>query len=181
MFERDHFFKLSAKVMPERLICHDISARDLYPFQLPTIEELARVGVTGIHLGDFLFWDEERQTEFVRDVYGWRETEIEGTYKRYKSAECIMPGVHDFTKFLKRGFGRATDHASADVRAGLLTREEGFALAAAHDPVRPKVLDYYLQITGMTEEQFMETMKEHRHEKIRHLPIYGSGAKPDEK
>ena len=53
---------------------------------------------------------------------------VEGTYKRYKSVECIMPGVHDYTKYLKRGYGRATDHASQDVRAGLMTREEAFRL-----------------------------------------------------
>jgi hypothetical protein len=85
-----------------------------------------------------------------------------------------MPGVHDFTKFLKRGYGRATDHASADVRAGLLTREEGLALSMEYDERLPKALDHYLQITGMSEAEFYETMKKHRHERIRHLPIYGT-------
>ena len=51
--------------------------------------------------------------EFLRERFGWREDNVEGTYKCYKSVECRMPGVHDFTKFLKRGYGRATDHAGA--------------------------------------------------------------------
>ncbi len=63
---------------------------------------------------------------------------------------------------LKRGFGRGTDHASADVRAGLLTREEGFELARKHDTERPAALDYYLQITGFTEKEFEEILAEHR-------------------
>jgi hypothetical protein len=73
-----------------------------------------------------------------------------------------MAGVHDYTKFLKRGFGRGTDHASADVRAGLLTREEGFELSRKHDTERPDALDYYLKITGFTEEEFEKVLAAHR-------------------
>jgi len=173
-FDREYFLKVSAKVTANEMVCDDISERDVLPFQLPSVEDLERVGVTGIHLGDFIFWDDERQTEFVRDEYGWLETDIEGTYKRYKSAECRMPGVHDYTKFLKRGFGRGTDHASADVRAGLATRAEAFELAKKHDQERPAALDYYLQITGMTEESFLRTMQEKRHPRLKHLPIIGN-------
>ena len=163
-FDRDYFTKVSAKVYPEAMIGDGIEERDLAPFKLPSFEEIEEVGVVGIHLGDYLFWDDERQMEFVRDVYDWREDKVEGTYKRYKSVECRMAGVHDYTKFLKRGFGRATDHASADVRAGLLTREEGFELARKHDTERPKALDYYLEISGFTEEQFEAILAEHRRE-----------------
>jgi len=161
-FDRDYFTKVSAKVYPEAMVSDDISLRDLAPFKLPSYQELEEVGVIGIHLGDYLFWDDERQMEFVRDVYDWREDKVEGTYKRYKSVECRMAGVHDYTKFLKRGFGRGTDHASIDVRAGLLTREEAFELAKRHDAERPDALDYYLQITGFSEEEFEKVLAQHR-------------------
>jgi N-acetyl sugar amidotransferase len=161
-FDRDYFTKVSAKKLPDEMIGGDISEKDVYPFALPSYEECARVGVVGIHLGDYMFWDDERQEEFVRDTYGWKETQVEGTFKRYKSAECIMPGVHDFTCYLKRGYGRATYHASVDVRTGLLSREEGFELANKHDSERPEVLDYYLQITGLSEKEFYEAMQKHR-------------------
>lgn len=161
-FDRDYFTKVSAKVYPEAMVSENITLRELAPFKLPSYQELEDVGVVGIHLGDYLFWDDERQMEFVRDVYDWREDKVEGTYKRYKSVECRMAGVHDYTKFLKRGFGRGTDHASIDVRAGLLTRDEAFELAKQHDVKRPDALDYYLQITGFTEEEFEAVLKEHR-------------------
>lgn len=161
-FDRDYFTRVSAKVYPEAMVSENISLRELAPFKLPSYEEMEAVGVVGIHLGDYLFWDDERQMEFVRDVYDWREDKVEGTYKRYKSVECRMAGVHDYTKFLKRGFGRGTDHASIDVRAGLLTREEAFELAKRHDVERPEALDYYLKITGFSEEEFEAVLKEHR-------------------
>jgi N-acetyl sugar amidotransferase len=161
-FDRDYFTKVSAKVYPEQMVCEAITIRELAPFKLPSYEEIDEVGVVGIHLGDYIFWDDERQMEFVRDVYGWQEDFVEGTYKQYKSVECRMPGVHDYTKFLKRGFGRGSDHASADVRAGLLTREEGFELAKKHDTERPPALDEYLEITGLTEDEFLDVMRHHR-------------------
>lgn len=161
-YDRDYFTKVSAKVEADAMVSEYIQARELAPFQLPSVEEIEAAGVIGIHLGDYMFWDDERQMEFVRDEYGWLETDIEGTYKRYKSAECKMPGVHDYTCYLKRGYGRGTTHASIDVRAGLLTREQAFELAQKHDSKRPDALDEYLRITGLMEEEFEATMLEHR-------------------
>jgi N-acetyl sugar amidotransferase len=170
-FDRDYFTRVSAKRKPVEMECDYLSRRDLFPFNVPSVEECEKVGITGIHLGDYIFWDEERQVEFVRETYGWKETEMEGTYKGYKSAECIMPGVHDFTCYLKRGYGRASFHASMDVRNGLLTREEGFRLASHYDPIRPEALDYYLKITGMSEEEFYQIMKSKRVAQLEKMEI----------
>lgn len=163
-FDREYFTKISAKYYAEELVGDEISLNEIKPFILPTYEEIEEVGVVGLHLGDYIFWDDERQMEFVRDHFDWKEDHVEGTYKQYKSVECRMAGLHDYTKFLKRGFGRATDHASRDVRAGLLTREEAFELIAAHDPERPKILDWYLETTGFSEEEFLKVMQAHRNE-----------------
>lgn len=169
-YDRDYFTKVSARVEAAGMVGENISARDVHPFLLPSVEEIEREGVVGIHLGDYVFWDDERQTEFVKRVYGWREDYVEGTYKTYKSVECVMAGVHDYAKFVKRGFGRGTDHASQDVRAGLLTQDEGFDLAKRTDTQRPRALDYYLQITGLTEKEFNGTLVGLREGKARDLP-----------
>lgn len=172
-FDRDYFTKVSAKLSAKEMVCDYLSEKDLYPFELPTYKEIEEVGVFGIHLGDYIFWDDERQTEFMKEHYGWKETEMEGAYKGYKSAECVMSGIHDFTCYLKRGYGRSTYQASVDIRNGLLTREEGFALAYKHDTERPQALDFYLKETGMNEEEFYQTMKEKRINKIKdvNLPV----------
>jgi len=81
-----------------------------------------------------------------------------------------MPGLHDWTKFIKRGFGRATDQATKDVRAGLLTREEGFEIINNLDPKRPQVLDYFLEQTKMTEEDLIDKVKSQRKGAAKKLP-----------
>ncbi len=172
-FDRDYFTTVSAKFTAEEMVDKNLSSKDLHPFVLPTYQEIEDTGVWGIHLGDYIFWDEERQTEFIVKNFGWKETQVEGAYKGYKSAECIMPGVHDLTCYLKRGFGRTTWQASVDVRNGLLTREEGFELIKQFDQTRPEALDYYLQITGLSEADFYKVMDEKKLPilKSEHLPL----------
>ena len=168
----DHWLKNSGKVPAEELIGREgITGQDVIMYRFPEVEDLREAGITAIFLGDFMFWDHERQTEFLIKEYGWEEDDVEGTYKRYKSVECIMPGVHDYTKYLKRGFGRGTDFASQDVRAGLMTREEGFEIAKEYDSQRPEALDYYLQITGYTEEEFYEIMESLRLPQLKDEPM----------
>lgn len=90
------------------------------------------------------------------------DSPVENTYKGYKSVECVMAGVHDYSNFIKRGIGRATVQASQDVRRGIITREEGFELAKEYDTQRPHALDFYLQLTGMTEDEFESGVMEAR-------------------
>ena len=161
-FSIDYFLQMSAKVKPEEMLCTDINQNDIKPFLSPTKEEIESVGLKRIFLGDFIFWDSERQTEFVRDYLDWKEDVVEGTYKQYKSVECVMPGVHDYAKFLKRGFGRTTDFSVQDVRAGLMTLQESFKLQNDKDPVRPEILNYYLNITNYNEDEFGNILETHR-------------------
>lgn len=170
-FDREYFIKQSAIRRAEEMAEGDITLRDMYPFAVPTQEEIDAAGVWGLHLGDYLFWDDERQTEFLEEMYGWRQTQMENTYKRYKSAEDVMSGMHDFTCYLKRGYGRATMQASIDVRNGLLTRDEGFELIRRHDPEVPEALEYYLRVTGMSEREFYDTMEDMREPQMKGVDI----------
>lgn len=158
-YDAEYFTKISAKVKASDMANEEISKEELSVFENPSPEELKKVGIYGIHLGNYIFWDGERQVEFIKKEYGWREADVENTYKKYKSVDCFMEGVHSYAKFIKRGFGRTTDYVSHDVRAGLLTREEGFELVRKLDTQRPKMLDHYLKITGLTEEEFIRVLK----------------------
>lgn len=169
-FDRDYFTKVSARFFAEDFIGNNISYSDVAPYVLPSYEEVNNVGISGIHLGDYIFWDDERQMEFVRDKFGWSEGFVEGTYKGYKSVECIWAGVHDYAKFVKRGYGRATDHASQDVRAGLLTRQQGFELAKAFDGKVPVALEHYLDKTGYSLRDWYKILEAQREGLAKKLP-----------
>ncbi len=159
----------SVRTGPDAVVGHGITKAEMVLFYPPSKQELSENNISSIYLGDYIFWDHERQTEFLVEEYGWQEDHVEGSYKRYKSVECKMPGVHDYCKYLKRGYGRTTDFVSQDIRAGLMTREEGFKIINEMDSKRPKALDKYLEITEFSEKEFREILKSQRRGKAKDL------------
>jgi N-acetyl sugar amidotransferase len=95
IFDEKYFTWQSAQQGTEAMAGDNISSRELEMFKFPSAEEYREAGIEGFHLGDYMFWDEEKQTELIKREFGWEESEVEGTYKRYKSVECVMPGLHD--------------------------------------------------------------------------------------
>lgn len=150
--------EISGKVKAEDLNAENLNETDMSKWYFPEAEKLKHSGLRYLHLGDFIFWDEEKQVEFVVKHFEWMNSQVENAFKGYKSNECVMAGVHDYTNFIKRGVGRATVQASDDVRRGVITREEGIELAKQFDTQRPHALDFYLKLTGYTEEQFEQEL-----------------------
>jgi N-acetyl sugar amidotransferase len=153
--EHSAFYNLevSALIRAEDYDDNNISKSELSQWYYPTEKVIEEKGIRYLHLGDFIFWDEEKQVEFLVKEYEWMDSKVENTFKGYKSTECVMAGVHDYLNFLKRGIGRSTIHASDDVRRGLMTRSEGMELSKKHDAQRPHALDFYMDITGLSEEK----------------------------
>jgi N-acetyl sugar amidotransferase len=112
----------------------DIEARDLIQFTYPSDEELARVGVTGIFLGYYYPWDGYRNA-LVSQGYGFETfpTMVEGSLANYENLDNHQMGIHDYFKYLKYGFGRATDIANNHIRRGRMTRDDGLNLVKMHD------------------------------------------------
>ena len=147
---------VSAKVEPIKYVDKDIKHSEIQIWNYPSKKEMIESHIIYLHLGDYIFWDEQKQTEFIINQFAWKINDrVENTYKGYKSNECIMAGVHDYLNFIKRGVGRATLHASDDVRRGLIKRDEAINLIKEYDSQRPHALDYFLKIT-QTKEKNLE-------------------------
>lgn len=145
--------KISSKVKSDKFLDKNFTQKDYSNLQYPSHNKMINNKVIYLHLGDYIFWDEQKQTEFIINEYNWKMSErVENTYKGYKSNECIMAGVHDYLNFIKRGVGRATLHASDDIRRGLIRRDEAIQLIKKNDPQRPHALDYFLKISKLKEK-----------------------------
>tara|TARA_B100000989_G_scaffold255083_1_gene203896 strand:- start:13686 stop:15395 length:1710 start_codon:yes stop_codon:yes gene_type:complete len=153
------FLKESAIEKHSSFIDKDIKKKDLSHWIFPSKEEVKKKNVKVIHLGQYLFWDEHKNIDLVSKEFGWKSGPVENTYKTYKSVECVMAGVHDYFNFIKRGIGRATVHASEDVRRGLINREEGFELAKKFDIQKPQALEFYKKITNLSDRQIIKSLK----------------------
>ena len=111
-----------------------IQQRDLIQYTYPTDEELQRVGVTGLFLGYYLPWDGYHNA-LIAQAHGFEtyHTTVEGSIVNYENLDNLQTGVHDYFKFLKYGFGRATDIACLHARRGRITRDEAVELVKLHD------------------------------------------------
>ena len=134
-----------------------ITARDLLWARYPSDDELADVGVRGIYLGNYVPWEANAQTQLIMERYGWEPSPMpfERTYRRMSNLDDMHEnGIHDYLKYIKFGYGRATDHASKDIRAGLMTRDEGIAMVRKYDQVKSSDLQRWLEYVGMSEAEF---------------------------
>lgn len=138
-----------------------LTAKDLRWAMYPDDNELDRVGVRGIYLSNFVPWNANVHVKLVMEKYGWQQAKepFERTYRRISNLDDMHEnGIHDYLKFVKFGYGRATDHACKDVRAGIMTRGEAIEMVRRYDHVKPrKDLERWLAYVGMDEEEFDRT------------------------
>ena len=138
-----------------------IEQKHIIPYTYPTDKELARVGVTGIFLGHYLPWDGYSNV-LISQAHGFRslETTVEGSIVPYENIDNYQVGIHDYFKFLKFAFGRATDLACMHLRRGRLTRDDAMELVRLHDGKFPwtylgKPLKEVLDPLEMSVEEFV--------------------------
>lgn len=138
-----------------------LTEKDLLWAKYPTDEEIDKVGVRGIYLSNFVNWDANIHSKLVMELYGWRPAQqpFERTYRTMSNLDDMHEnGIHDYLKFVKLGYGRGSDHACKDIRAGIMTREQGIEMVRKYDHVKPRRdLERWLKYVDMTEGEFDAT------------------------
>ncbi len=169
MFEPDDYVEFSARVRHE----HDLrgfewsdmlsdekeslTEKDLLWAKYPSDDEIIKVGVRGLYIGNFIKWDPNVHSKMVQEKYGWQGARqpFERTYRQFSNLDDRYEnGAHDLLKFIKFGYGRCSDHASKDIRDGYMTREQGIEMVKRYDHVVSKDLSYWLSYVGMSEDTF---------------------------
>lgn len=138
-----------------------IEAKHLLAYVYPEDEDLARVGVTGLFLGHYIPWDGLSNALIAQangfETYG---RTVEGSMVDYENLDNHQTGIHDYFKFLKFGFGRATDLACMHIRRGRLSRQDGLDAVRRLDGTFPwqylgKPLDAILKPLDLDVEEFI--------------------------
>lgn len=149
-----------------------ITAKDIIPYSYPSDEELKRVGVTGLFLGHYLPWD-GYSNALIAQANGFETMSktIEGSIVNYENLDNYQHGIHDYFKFLKFGFGRATDIACLHLRRNRITRQDALEMVSRHDGKFPwtyldKPLDKILEPIGLNVEQFIRICDRFTNKKI---------------
>lgn len=135
----------------------NLSKQDLISWMYPSDAEIDEIGVRGIYISNYFRWDANDHGPLVVKKYGFKVAEepFERTYRTMSNLDDMHEnGIHDYMKFIKFGYGRATDHVCKDIRAGLMTRKEGIEIIRKMDHIKSKDLYRWLEYVGWTEEEF---------------------------
>lgn len=139
-----------------------IEKKDMIPYTYPSDDDLARVGVTGIFLGYYLPWD-GYSNALLAQANGFETLDhtVEGSIVNYENLDNHQTGIHDYFKFLKFGFGRATDISCLHTRRGRITREDALSLVKKHDGKFPwtyldKPIEDILSPLDMSVDEFVK-------------------------
>lgn len=138
-------------------ICEGLNSKELIPWMYPSDEEIKKIGVRGLFISNFFKWDANEHGKMVIEKYGFKVSPepFERTYRRMSNLDDMHEnGIHDYMKYIKFGYGRATDHCCKDIRSGLLSRKEAVEIVRKMDHIKPKDLYRWLSYVGMSEEEF---------------------------
>ena len=172
MFEPDDFVEFSARVRHEHALrgfewydmlndsVENLKEKDLSWAKYPSDEEVLKVGVRGLYIGNFFKWDPNKHTPLVQNKYGFKPADkpFERTYRTASNLDDRYEnGVHDLLKFIKFGYGLASDQASKDIRTDYMSREQGIEMVRKYDHVVSQDLYHWLNYVGLSEDEFWAT------------------------
>ncbi len=152
-----------------------ISEKDLAFYSFPEEDELKKLGITGIFLGQFIKYSLRNVLEESQKHGFSRASErVETTYENFENLDCYSNHVHDYLKYVKFGFGRASDNACQDVRLGLIDRPQAVRLVSKFDGIPPmRAINEFLKYTGFSKEEFDVIVNSFTNENIFQKDEYG--------
>lgn len=134
-----------------------LSSSDMDMWKYPDDRKIYELNLRGIYISNYTLWEANSHTELVTEKYGFESamTDFERTYRKMSNLDDMHEnGAHDYLRYIKFGYGRCTDHASKDIRAGLMSRGQGIDLVRKHDAIKPKDIKRWLEYVGMSESEF---------------------------
>jgi hypothetical protein len=111
----------------------EIPQRELEIYRYP------REYVQALFLGAYFPWDGFENFEIAkRHGFETYPTDVEGSLFGYENLDNAQTGIHDYLRFLKFGYGRATDIASTHIRRHRMTRADAIEMVHDRDGAFPK-------------------------------------------
>jgi N-acetyl sugar amidotransferase len=156
-----------------------IEPKHLIQYVYPSDQELREAGVTGLFLGYYLPWD-GYQNALLAQAYGFTtyHQAVEGSLVNYENLDNYQTGIHDYFKYLKYGYSRATDLACMHIRRGRLIRRDGLELVKRNDGKFPwmylgRPLEDILKEIDMSLDEFVQICDRFTNKKIFKLDSRG--------
>lgn len=142
---------------------YGVTEEDLFLYRFPDIDEMKKKGIRAVFLQYYVReWSQVGNADFAvaRGLTGrYGDLHDLGRYRRFTALDNDLQIVNQMIKYLKFGFGFATDEACYDIREGRLTREDAIWYVEEYDG---RCGEQYITLAcdylGITKEVFWETV-----------------------
>ncbi len=151
---------------PRRVAPPEIPDEALYWYSYPQDSALARANVRLVYLGYFIPDFNDHTNNRIALLHGLRvrtgrdalPENVGGIYP-FVALDDDFVCVNQYIKYLKFGFGKATQEVGSAIRFGLLTRDEGIDLVRKYDGKCAQFyIDQVCDYLGITLAEFWETV-----------------------
>ena len=144
-------------------LSNNITEKDLFLYKIPTVEEMQTKGIKAIFLQYYTReWSQVSNADFAvaRGLTG-RSGDLHdlGRYRRYTALDCDLQIPNQMIKYLKFGFGYATDEICYDIREGRFSREDGKWYVNEYDGLcGQQYIEKACKYLSITEAEFWEVV-----------------------
>ena len=150
-YEWDDFLENAEKYWEE------LKKQDLITWMYPSDKEIEDIWVRWIYISNYFKWDANTHGPLMMEKYWFieYEHEFERTYRKMSNLDDMHENwIHDYMKFVKFWYWRATDHVSKDIRSWIMTRDKWIEIIKKMDHIKSKDLYRWLDYVWWTEEKF---------------------------
>jgi len=144
----------------EDMVDTEISINDLRILHYPSDDDIHTSGVMGTFYGQYYKWDAKIQTEYIK-LFGWSALPKapSGSWMDYENCDMKFIDIRERIKYLKYGYGRATDQLSIEIRHGRISRNDALDLVKKIDgEVDGDNIDIFCEFIKITREQYNDIM-----------------------
>lgn len=133
-----------------------------------------------LFLGSYFPWDGyENAIEAQKHGFVWSILPVEGSGFLYENLDNFQTGIHDYFKYLKFGFSRATDICNNHLRRGRISRETAQNHILLWDGMYPatylgKELNAILNDIGMSNKEWYECINKFANKKLFRLGAHNT-------
>jgi N-acetyl sugar amidotransferase len=145
----------------EDMVDNDISLGDLRILHYPSDNEVKNTGVMGTFYGQYFKWDALIQTKLIKD-FGWLPLKAppKGSWMDYENCDMQFVDIRERIKYLKYGYGRATDQLSIEIRNNRISRHDALEIVKKIDGnVDEKSILDFCQFIGITRNEYDHIME----------------------
>ena len=134
----------------EDVLGEGIDFDDIKMLTFPEDHEIEAAKVQAIFYGHFFKWEPEKHTELVKKI-GWKALSKpqRGSWSKTENIDMKFIDVREKIKYLKYGYGRATDQLNIAIKSKLISRKEALKIV--------KKLDG--KVDGRNEKEFCNYLK----------------------